>query len=252
MIRIDLTDIFEKQIKLLNSFDPNYENLLGQTNSFSLFIIEELYEYIDEFKKNISIKDFNRKIYTNSDDIIFELVDILMFLSSYLIESYSYQKFLKSLPVNYKSINTFKYFINKKIYDIEGLNTIYSISEKNINYGNIDENILIDVIDNKIIVIDNDNHDKIINYFSSNIVINLIDILIKIRKLLPERKYHRHIKNEFSELEIVNRIIVYINEMILIILKYILSLNMYSIDINYNEFFNIFLNYVNEKENTFL
>ena len=78
--QIDLSEIFKKQAKLISTFQPTYKTLLEMCNSFILFTQEELNEVLDEILKI----DFSKEKYNN--ELIYELVDVLMYLISFYLE----------------------------------------------------------------------------------------------------------------------------------------------------------------------
>lgn len=222
--QIDLSEIFKKQAKLISTFQPTYKTLLEMCNSFILFTQEELNEVLDEILKI----DFSKEKY--NDELIYELVDVLMYLISFYLEVNGFITFM----VDNDNDNYIDFL---KLSDTEK-NNLY-------NYELTDNCERTKLFYQKIISkenIINENEKVIENY--KNILIDINSLFMDIRKLFPERKYHKQLKDYFSDLEKCFYINSYLEDTIISYIIFLINSSLID-DINFKE-------YVFKKQDTFI
>lgn len=213
--QIDLSEIFKKQAKLISTFQPTYKTLLEMCNSFILFTQEELNEVLDEILKI----DFSKEKY--NDELIYELVDVLMYLISFYLEVNGFITFM----VDNDNDNYIDFL---KLSDTEK-NNLY-------NYELTDNCERTKLFYQKIISkenIINENEKVIENY--KNILIDINSLFMDIRKLFPERKYHKQLKDYFSDLEKCFYINSYLEDAIISYVIFLINSSLID-DINFKEY----------------
>jgi len=193
----DINDDFFNHIEVVKKFTPKFNKLNDITDNFILFIEEEIVEHLDEFREYGNI----------TKEFLTELVDIYNYLISFLLELECKELSLTfGMDYNHSAQRA-------KIYD-------YLYRNKNIYFLpriKVDETEIITL--------------KIMDKTElTNCLWNIIIKLLEIRKLFPERKYHKNIKEEKCD-------IIYESEKI--ILDTIKDLGLYIINLcgmqNFND-----------------